>query len=91
VFLSLCYVVVRRVLELAVLCCRSAEFKELELVVLRHEVAILRRRIARPSMTWSDRLFLAAASQLLPKARWRSFIITPTTLLRWHRRLVAKR
>src|SRR6266850_3873102 len=42
-------------------------------------------------MTWSDRLFLAAASRLLPRARWRSFIITPGTLLRWHRRFVAKR
>jgi putative transposase len=42
-------------------------------------------------MTWTDRLFLAAASRLLPRARWRSFIITPGTLLRWHRRLVAKR
>jgi putative transposase len=59
--------------------------------VLRHEVAVLRRRIPRPTVTWSDRLFLAAASQLLPKACWRSFVITPTTLLRWHRRLVTKR
>ena len=42
-------------------------------------------------MTTIDRLFLAAASQLLPRPRWRSFMITPTTLLRWHRRLVAKR
>ena len=45
----------------------------------------------RPAMTTVDRLFLAAASRLLPRLRWRSFIITPTTLLRWHRRLVAKR
>src|SRR5712692_10354781 len=60
-------------------------------VVLRHELAILRRRTRRPAMTWTDRLFLAAASRLLPRARWRSFIITPGTLLRWHRRLVAKR
>ena len=42
-------------------------------------------------MTWADRLFLAAASQLLPRARWQSFLITPATLRRWHRRLVAKR
>src|ERR1700704_4759787 len=42
-------------------------------------------------MTWSDRLFLAAASRLLPRARWRSFIITPGTLLHWHRRFVARR
>jgi len=42
-------------------------------------------------MTWTDRMFLAAASQLLPRARWQSFLITPATLLAWHRRLVAKR
>jgi putative transposase len=42
-------------------------------------------------MTWTDRLFLAAASRFLPRARWRSFIITPETLLRSHRRVVAKR
>jgi hypothetical protein len=42
-------------------------------------------------MTWTDRLVLAAASRLLPRAHWRSFLITPATLLRWHRRLVAKR
>jgi putative transposase len=91
VFLSLCYVVLRRVLQLAALRLRSNDLKELEIVVLRHELAILRRRTRRPAMTWTDRLFLAAASRLLPRARWRSFIITPGTLLRWHRRLVAKR
>ncbi len=91
VFLSLCYVVLRRVLQLAVLRFRSNDLKELEIVVLRHELAILRRRTRRPAMTWADRLFLAAASRVLPRTRWRSFIITPGTLLRWHRRLVAKR
>jgi hypothetical protein len=91
VLLSLCYLVLRRVLQLATLCCRSNEFKELEIVVLRHELAILRRQTSRPAMTTIDRLFLAAASRLLPRTRWRSFVITPPTLLRWHRRLVAKR
>jgi putative transposase len=91
VFLSLCYVVLRRVLQLAALRFRSNDFKELEIVVLRHELAIFRRRTRRPPMRWTDRLFLAATSRLLPRARWRSFIITPGTLLRWHRRLVARR
>jgi len=91
VLLSLCYVVLRRVLQLAALRFRSTDFKDLEIVVLRHELAILRRRTRRPAMTWTDRLFLAAASRLLPRAHWRSFIITPGTLLRWHRRLVVKR
>ena len=83
--------VLRRVLQLAALRYRSNDFKELGIVVLRHELAILRRRTRRRAMSWTDRLFLAAASRLLPRARWRSFIITPGTPLRWHRRLVAKR
>ena len=90
-FFSLCYVVLRRVLQLAALRFRSPDLRDLEIVVLRHELAILRRRTRRPAMTWTDRLFLAAASRLLPRARWRSFIITPATLLAWHGRLVAKR
>ena len=90
-FLSLCYLVLRRLLQFLALGVRSNESKDLEIVVLRHELAILRRRTRRPAMTWTDRLFLAAASRLLPRARWRSFIVTPATLLRWHRRLVANR
>jgi putative transposase len=50
-----------------------------------------RRQIGRPELKAADRVFLAAASRLLPRASWRSFVVTPTTLLRWHRRLVAKR
>ena len=89
-FISLCYLVLRRV-PLAAWRFRSNDRKELEIVVLRHELAILRGRTRRPALTWTDRLFLAAASRLMPRARWRSFIITPGTLLRWHRHLVAKR
>jgi putative transposase len=90
-FWSLCYIVLRRVLRLAVLRFRSKEFKELEIVVLRHELAVLRRQVGRPELSAADRVFLAAASRLLPRASWRSFLVTPTTLLRWHRRLVARR
>jgi hypothetical protein len=78
-------------LRLAVLRGRSNEFKDLEIIVLRHELAILRRRTRRPAMSWTDRLCLAAASRVLSRAQWRAFIVTPATLLRWHRRLVAKR
>ena len=78
--ISLCYLVLRHVLRLAVLGCRSHDFKELEIVVLQHELGILRRQTTRPALTTTDRLFLAA-SRLLPRARWCSFIITPTTLL----------
>jgi transposase InsO family protein len=91
VFVSLCYVVCRRLLQLVALRLRSNGWKDLEIVVLRHELAILRRQTTRPAMTTVDRLFLAATSQLLPRTRWRSFTVTPATLLRWHRRLVAKR
>jgi putative transposase len=90
-FRSLCYVVLRRLLQLAALRFHSDEFKELEIVVLRHELTVLPRQLARPELSASDRVFLAAASRLLPRASWRSFVVTPTTLLRWHRRLVAKR
>lgn len=81
---SLCYVLLRWVLEFVVLRVRSKELKELEIVVLRHELAILRRRTRRPAITAVDRLVLSAASRLLPRARWRSFIVTPAALLRWH-------
>jgi putative transposase len=90
-FVSLVYLVVRRVLQLAALRFRSSEFKELEIVVLRHELSVLRRQVGRPELKAADRVFLAAASRLLPRASWRSFVVTPTTLLCWHRRLVAKR
>jgi putative transposase len=91
VLLSLCYLLVRGILQVAVWRWRSNDVKELELAVLRHELDILRRRTKRPALTTVDRLFLAAASRLLSRKDWRSFIITPETLLRWHRRLVAKR
>ena len=90
-FLSLCHLVLRCVLQFLALHVRSNDFKDLEIVVLRHELDVLRRRTRRPTMTWTDRLFLAAASRLVPRARWRSFVVTPATLLAWHRRLVAKR
>ena len=89
--LSVCYVAFRRVLQLVVLLFRSTEFKELEIVVLRHELALLRRQVRRPALRPADRFFLMAASRLLPRVRWASFLVTPTTLLDWHRRLVANR
>jgi hypothetical protein len=91
VLVSFCYVLLRWLLKFGTLCARSKDFKDLEIMVLRHELAILRRTTRRPSTTAVDRMFLAAASRLLPRAQWRSFIVTPATLLRWHRRLIAKR
>ena len=89
---SFCYVVLCRLLQLVALRVRSKDFKELEIVVLRHELAILRRQRQRPALRTIDRVFLAATSRFLSRDRWpRSFMITPGTLLRWHRRLVARR
>jgi putative transposase len=84
VLISLAYLVLRRVLQIVMLRCRSRDFTELEIVVLRHELGILRRRTTRPAMTGVDRVVLAAASRLVPRTEWRSFVITPATLLRWH-------
>ena len=85
---SLAYLVVRRLFELIVLCCRSQESKELEILVLRHELSILRRR---PQLREADRVFLAALSRVLSRRRWSAFSVSPRTLLRWHQRLVARR
>jgi putative transposase len=88
---SLLYLLFRRVLAVAALRLRSREYKELEIVVLRHELAVLRRQVARPRLDERDRVFLAAASQLLSRASRPSFFIRPDTLLGWHRQLVRKR
>jgi len=85
------YLMFERAIALVLLCFRSSEYKELEIVVLRHELAVMRRQSARPALRPVDRMFLAAASRVLPRARWHSFFVTPETLLAWHRRLVARR
>jgi putative transposase len=90
-FWSLGYLALRCLLQLVRLRRRSEEFKELEIVVLRHELAVLRRQVHRPQLNSADRALLTAASRLLPRSQWRSFMVTPATLLRWHRRLVARR
>ena len=89
--LSVLYVAFQRILQLVPLLVRSADSKELEIVVLRQELAILRRQVHRPALRPADRWFLAAASRLLPRGKWSLFLVTPATLLRWHRWLVAKR
>ncbi len=70
---------------------RSREFKELEIVVLRHELAVLRRQVSRPCLDKRDRVFLAAASRILSGTNWQSFFVRPDTLLGWHRQLVRRR
>ena len=77
---SLLYLLFRRALAVAALRLRSREFKELEIVLLRHELAVLRRQISRPPLDERDRVFLAAAGQLLGR-KSRSFFVRPDTLL----------
>jgi putative transposase len=91
VLVSRAYRLLCWILEFVALRTRSKEFKELEIIVLRHELAILRRTTRRPLITAVDRVLFTVASRLLPRARWQSFMVTPATLLRWHRRLVATR
>ena len=86
--LSVVYLLVRRLLELAVLLGRSQASKEMEILVLRQELTVLRRQLPRPRHQPRDRLLLAVLSRLLPRSRWSVFTVTPQTLLRWHRRLI---
>lgn len=89
--LSVVYVLAQRVLSLVLLRFRSQGSKDLELLVLRHELSVLRRQVARPKLNDADRVFLTAASRLLCRRSWSAFFVTPETLLRWHRRLAARR
>ncbi len=90
-FWSLGHLALRCLMQLVLLRRRSERFKELEIVVLRHEVSVLRRQVDQPQLGPSDRLLLAAASRLRPRSSWSSFLVSPTALLRWHRRLVSRR
>jgi putative transposase len=65
--------------------------KDLEILVLRHELRVLRRKTGPPKLRAIDRVLLAAASRSIPRDRWSCFLVTPATLLRWHRELVRKK
>jgi hypothetical protein len=89
---SLVYAVVRCLLGLVVVFGRGDHAKNVQIVVLRHQVAVLRRQVTRPDLTSGDRMVLAALSRLLPRRRWLgTFMVTPATVLRWHRTLVTRR
>src|ERR1044071_4305918 len=82
--------IVRRVLGVLG-CGPTPDANEVEIAVLRHQLAVLRRQVARPRYTPADRMVLAALAKLLPRQRWPVFLVMPATLLRWHGELVARR
>jgi putative transposase len=85
----LAYLAMCRSVQLLVLLARGDAAKDLEILVLRHQLTVLRRQIPHPKLKPADRALLAAVSRVLPRSRWSSFFVRPETLLRWHRRLVA--
>jgi len=84
VYLTLC-----RSIRLLGLLARGEAAKDLEILVLRHQLPVLGRQVPRPRLEPADRALLAAVSRALPRVRWSCFFVQPETLLRWHRRLVA--
>jgi putative transposase len=91
VTLRLLYLIFRQVLGLVLLLGRTSSTKDVELLVLRHEVAVLRRTNPRPRLDWADRAVFAALVRRLPRAMRRHRLVTPDTILRWHRQLVRKK
>jgi putative transposase len=87
----LAYLLLARVLSWLALLARSDAAKDVEILVLRHEVAVLRRHHPRPTLSWVDRALLSALSRLLPVDLRRLRLVSPRTLLRWHAQLVARR
>src|SRR6187399_1311348 len=91
VSLRVSYLIFQQVLGLVLLLGRTSAAKDIELLVLRHEVAVLRRTNPRPPLDWADRAVFAALVRRLPRALRCHRLVTPDTILRWHRRLVRRR
>ena len=89
---SAVYLLVRCLLNCLMVLAQGGESKDAELLVLRHDNAVLRRQVGRVRYQPGDRLWLAALSRLIPRHRWSEvFAVTPATLLAWHRRLIARK
>jgi putative transposase len=88
---KLTYLALCRTIQLLTLLSRGDAAKDLEILVLRHQLTVLQRQTSRPKLEPADRALLAAISRVLPRGRWSCFFVTPEALRRWHRRLVAGR
>ena len=84
----LAYLLMIRLFGWLTLLARNDTSKDVEILVLRHEVAVLRRQVARPKPDWADRAVIAALARLLPRHLRLHRIVTPGTLLAWHRHLI---
>jgi putative transposase len=85
------YLFFRQLMAWCGLLARSSRSKDAEILVLRHEVAVLRRQVSRPRLSWADRAVFAALTRLLSQAGRRHRIVAPATVVRWHRDLVTRR
>jgi putative transposase len=91
VVVALVYLLVRRLVRLTAISSNEQLDTEVELVVVRHQLKGPQRQVGRPRLRRRDRVFMAAISRVLPRARWSAFVVSPQTLLRWHRELVRRK